>query len=300
MKDNVEFKKIREFGDIIGDTFLFIKQNFKPLLTAFICLSGIFLLAGMISSIITQLQLVEIKQNFSIAGGHGGGPFRRFNSLGATYYVRLLSVVLFMVLSYTSMYVSVLSYIALYVEKGNQAPTVTEVWGYYKYYFFRVLGSGILMSIFFAICFVCCVLPGIYVFPAVTLFYAVMIMENGSFSHSFSRSFKLLTDEWWVTAAALLIIYIIFYACTMVIQLPAVLIMMGSIFTRHPGEISKSYVFITSVSQYLCLVFMIIPIVCSALIYFNLVERKESSGLLGRIEDLGQDTDRHHSDQEQY
>ena len=224
MKDKVEFKKIREFGDIIGDTFLFIKQNFKPLMKAFIYLTGILLLAGMVSSIITQLQFTEVTtRNFSIAREYGGGPFQRFSSLGVGYFVRLLVVVVFMMLTYTSMYVSVLSYIALYIEKGNQAPTVTEVWGYYKYYFFRVLGSGLLMSIFFALCFICCILPGIYVFPAVTIFYVVMIMENGGFSHSFSRSFKLLTDEWWVTAAALLVIYIIFYACTMVVQLPALI-----------------------------------------------------------------------------
>ncbi len=110
MKDKIEFKKIREFGDIIGDTFVFIKQNFKPLMTAFIYLSGIFLLAGMVSSIITQLQFVEVtRDNFSIAKEYGGGPFQRFNSLGVGYFVRLLVVIIFMVLTYTSMYVSVLS-----------------------------------------------------------------------------------------------------------------------------------------------------------------------------------------------
>jgi hypothetical protein len=298
MNDKIEFKKIREFGDIIGDTFVFIKQNFKPLMKAFIYLSGIFILAGMISSIITQLQLVSITKNgLGIASQYGGtGVIRRFAALGLNYAV----VIIFMILTYTSMYVSVLSYIALYIEKGNQAPTVTEVWGYYKYYFFRMLGSGLLMSIFLGLCFVCCILPGIYVFPAATLFYVIMIMENGDFSHSFSRSFKLLADEWWVTAAAILIIYIILYACTMVVQLPALIVTMASAFTRNPGEINKSYLFITSVSQYLSQVFMIIPIVCSTLIYFNLVERKESSGLLGRINDLGQDTDNHHSEQEHY
>lgn len=297
MKNSVEFKKIREFGDIIGDTFVFLKQNFKPLMKAFLYLTGIFILAGMISSIITQLQLVQMaKGNFSIAREYGAGPFQRFLNLGLNY----IFVILFTMLSYTSMYVTVLSYIVLYIEKGNQAPTVNEVWGYYKYYFLRMLGSGLLMTLFFGVCFICCIIPGIYVFPAVSLFYVVMIMENGGFSYSFSRSFKLLTGEWWVTAAVLLVIYIIFYACTLAVQLPSIIITMASAFTHQPGPINKSYVFISSVSRYASQVFMIIPVVCSAFIYFNLVERKESIGLLGRIEGLGEQKDSGHSDQEQY
>lgn len=298
MTEKIEFKKIREFGDIIGDTFLFIKQNFKPLMIAFLYLSGIFIIAGMISSIITQLQMVSIsKSGLGIAREYAGtGVLGRFAALGLNYIV----VIIFMVLNYTSMYLSVLSYIALYIEKGKQAPTLAEVWGYYKYYFFRVLGSGLLMSMFLVLCFMCCIIPGVYVFPAVSLFYVIMIMENGTFSHSFSRSFKLLSDEWWITAASLLVIYIIFYACTLIIQLPAIVVMMASAFTRHQGEINKSYVFFSSISQYISQIFMIIPIICSTLIYFNLVERKESAGLLSRIDDLGQDTKPSHSDQEHY
>ncbi len=297
MKEKVEFKKIREFGDIIGDTFLFIKQNFGPLMKAFLYLTGVFIIAGMISSIITQLQLVEMtKENISAAGGYGTGAFRRLGNLALNY----IFVILFMVLTYTSMYVTVLSYIALYIEKGKQAPTVVEVWAYYKYYFLRVFGSGLLMSFFLIVSFMCCFLPGIYVFPAASLFYVIMILENGSFSHSFSRSFKLLTDEWWVTAAVLFVIYTIFYACTLVIQLPAIIIMMASAFTHEPGTITKSYAFISSISQYVSQVFMIFPIVCSTLIYFNLVERKESLGLLGRIGGLGEPAEPHHPDQEHY
>ncbi|MES2651570.1 MAG: hypothetical protein V4663_07515 [Bacteroidota bacterium] len=294
MKEKVEFKKIREFGDIIGDTFLFIKQNFGPLMKAFIYLTGVFIITGMISSIITQLQLVSMTKG--IAGSYDTNTFERLGKLALNY----VFVILFMMLTYTSMYVTILSYIALYIEKGKQAPTLAEVWNYFKYYFLRVLGSGILMTAFLLVSFMCCFLPGIYVFPAVSLFYVIMILENGSFSHSFSRSFKLLADEWWVTAAALLVIYIIFYACTMVIQLPAIIIMMVSAFTHEPGTINKSYVFISSISQYLSQVFMIIPIVCSALIYFNLVERKESSGLLSRIDSLGSSAEPNHPDQEQY
>ena len=294
MKEQVEFKKMREFGDIISDTFLFIRQNFVPLMKSFLCLAGLFILAGAISSIITQLQLASLNKGMA-----GIGRISSFDKLGDVA-LNYIFVIIFMILNYTAMYVSILSYIAVYIEKGNVAPTLAEVWGYFKYYFLRVMGSGVLMSVFLGMAFMFCLIPGVYVFPAFNLFFAIMILENGDFSHSFGRSFKLLSGEWWVTAGTLFIVYIIFYACTLFIQLPSLVMTMAKAFTNDPGNVNRPLIFISSISQYLSQIFMVIPIICSALIYFNLVERKENLGLLNRIGGFGQHKDNEHNDQEQY
>lgn len=282
MEGKVEFRKAREFGDLIGDTFLFIRQNFKPLMKVFIYLCGIFIIGGMLSSMLTQLQLVGMVKANGLSTYKD--PFRMIYNFGFNYVL----MIAFIMLTYTSMYVTILSYISLYIQKGNEAPNVAEVWAYFKYYFLRMLGSSLLMSIFFVLCFICCIIPGIYVFPAMSLFYPIMILENGNFSHSFSRSFKLLKDEWWVTAAVLIVIYIIFYAFSTIVQMPALIITMIGAFTHGERSISTTYAIVTSVSQYVSQVFMIIPIVCTALCYFNLVERKENTGLLGRIGGFGE------------
>ncbi|RZL36904.1 MAG: hypothetical protein EOO96_06040 [Pedobacter sp.] len=288
MKENVEFKKIREFGDLIGDTMLFIKQNFKPLMKCFFSLCGIFILAGMISSIMAQLQMVSMLDNVreSAISRSYNNPFNVFYNFGINY----LLVIIFLVLNYTSMYVTILSYISIYIQKGNVAPTLPEVWSYFKFYFWRMLGSGIVMTIFLMICFVCCFFPGVYVFPAVSLFYPIMIMENASFSYSFSRSFNLLKNEWWITAATFMVIWLITYACTLVIQLPGTIIAMVSAFSHLEQPVTKGYAIATSVSSYIAQIFLIIPIIGATFIYFNLVERKESSGLLNRIDGLGQNS----------
>ena len=284
MKEQVEFKKIREFGEIIGDTVLFVRQNFKPLMKSFLVLWGIFALGTMVSSIIAQTQLYGSIENARATRAYSNSPFNMFYNFGFNYAI----VIFFMILSYTAMYVSILSYIAVYVQKRNVAPTLTEVWAYFKFYFLRMLGSGVLMSIFLILCFALCILPGLYVFPAVSLFYVVMIMENGGFVYSFERSFKLLKDEWWITAATIMVIWLITYACTMVIQIPAALIGMVSALMHAEQPFTASYAIITTVSSSISQVFLIIPIISVTLIYYNLVERKESSGLFDRIEGLGQ------------
>lgn len=295
MAEKVEFRKIREFGELIGDTFLFIKQNFKPLGKAFIYICGIFILGGIISSILTQLQIIDF-QSTSYPSSYRNNPFDAFSKVGFPY----LLVILFMMLSYTAIYITILSYIALYVQKGNVAPSVEEVWSYFKFYFLRILGSGIVMSIFGALCFICCVIPGIYVFPALTIFYPIMIIENGSIGYSFNRSFKLIKDEWWITAAVIIIIWIITYACMMLIQLPSIIVAMVGAFTNVGNPITKTYIFLSSILQYIAYILTIIPLICGTLIYFNLVERKESSGLIDRIGSLGQTTDQTNIHPEEY
>lgn len=296
MEQPIEFRKIREFGEVIGDTFLFIKQNFKPLMKAIIYLCGLFLVASTLSSIIAQLQIVGLVNDASGSNIDVDNPMRMFYRLGFSYFI----VIAFLLLSYMSFYVTILSYIAVYIEKGNIAPTIEEVWAYFKYYFFRLLGSGIAMTLFMGLCFICCIIPGIWVFPAVTIFYPIMVMENAGFSYAFNRSFKLINNEWWITFATLVVIYIIAQACTFVIQLPALIIAWASAFTHLQQPITKTYAIVTSLAQSIGQLVVIIPTIGATFIYFNLVERKESTGLMDKIENFGENTNTSQTAPEEY
>ncbi|WP_199136101.1 hypothetical protein [Pedobacter sp. ASV12] len=299
MKEPVEFRKVRDFGDVISDTVLFIKQNIKPLLKAYLFLCGFFVLASMINSVLMQVQVGNlVKSANAVDYSRGTRSLYMFSNFTLNYVLMFV----FIILNYTAIYLTVLSYISLYVRKGNIAPTVAEVWSYFKYYFWRMLGSGILMSMFLGLSFVLCLVPGIYVFPAATIFYPILILENAGFSFSFNRAFKLLKGEWWVTFATLLVIFFIYYACAMVIQVPAVAISMAGAFMRNNSAFFGTYGVIMAIAQQFSQVFMIIPIVGAAVIYFNLVERKESTGLMERIDSLGQNNakDDHPFVQEEY
>lgn len=283
MPDKLEFKKLREFGEIINDTFQFLKQNFKPLMKTYIYLCGFFVLAGMLAAIMYQVGLQKI------GFGYGGNPASAnpFTRLGQIFTFNYFLVIIFSVLNYTAIVVSTLSFIALYIQKGNVAPAVDEVWTYFKYYFLRVFGSSIAISIFLVLCLLFCGLPFLYVFPAMSLFYSVMIIENGSFEYSFSRSFKLLKDQWWVTAGAIFVIWIITYACMSMASLPGIILTMVSAFTKTSGGMGILIIVFATVIQYVCQVFMILPVIGVTLCYFNLAERLDNTGLLERINQLG-------------
>ncbi|EDM37454.1 hypothetical protein PBAL39_09931 [Pedobacter sp. BAL39] len=280
MQDKLEFKKIREFGEIINDTFLFLKQNFKPLIKVFFALCGFFLVGSAISTIIYTINAQDALRSPRTS------PFAQLSQI---FNLNYLLVIIFSTANYVAIYVSVLSYVAVYIEKGNVIPSLEEVWAYFKYYFFRALGSGLLMGLFFFVALMMCIIPGIYVFPALCIFLPVMVYENGGFSYSFSRSFKLLKNQWFPTAGVILILYVMTYACMSIVSAPALIFTMTSQFLQFEKTTLNWLLAGSTVLQYLCQVFMILPVIGFSLTYFSLVERLDSDGLMQRIGQLGED-----------
>ncbi|MBB6502801.1 hypothetical protein [Pedobacter cryoconitis] len=284
MSEKLEFKKLREFGEIINDTFRFIKENFKPLVKTYIYFCGIFLLAGMIAAIIQQTGALK-----GITYTASNNPFdtMRYKYV-TTSYVFVIFISLF---SYTAINVSILSFIAIYIKKGNIAPTLEEVWGYFKYFFLRVFGSSIAIGAFIMVCFILCLVPGIYIFPAASLMLPIMIFENASLGYSFSHAFKLLKNQWWVTAASILVLWLITMATSSLASFPSMMMIMASAFAHGPKAISTTVIIISTVIQYVCQILMIIPIIGISLCYYNLSESQHSEGLMDRINKMGEHED---------
>lgn len=281
MIGKIEFKKQRDFGQVINDTFTFMRQNFKPLIKTYFAFCGLFVLGSMLSLIVYQYKMVNIVN--VISGGRRSGGF----GLGSVYSIEYFLSILFSLASYSSMTVAILSYIAIYVQKGNQTPTLDEVWGYFKYYFFRIFGSSLLSILMLSIAFLFCLIPGFYLFPFIAMMFPIMIIENGSLNYSLTRSFKIIKDNFWLTFGTLIIVWIIIYACMTMVVLPTTILNMIGMFSKTGPKLSLTLSMITTILQSLCQVFTIIPIITITLMYFNLVEQKESTGLMERISNFG-------------
>ncbi|MCX3264739.1 MAG: hypothetical protein ABWZ79_06030 [Pedobacter agri] len=281
MIGKIEFKKRRDFGQVINDTFTFMRQNFKALIKTYFTFCGLFVLASMSSMLVYQYKMVNIINTI------GNGRTARGFGFGSIYGLEYFLSLLFSLATYASMTVAILSFISLYVQKGNQAPTTEEVWGYFKYYFFRVFGSAIVLILMLIVAFIFCLVPGFYLFPFVAMMFPIMVIENGTFGYSFSRSFKMIQENFWVTFGTLIVVWIIVYACMSMVVLPTTLFSMIGMFTSKTPHMSLPLSMATTVLQSLCQVFTIIPIITISLSYFNLLEQKENTGLMERITNFG-------------
>jgi len=269
MQPKVELSQIRNLGEIIDDSVLFLKQNWKPLFKSYFTISGFFLVAGVVISIFNQTNKFQPQdQEESVYGG--------------TFFLTIL----FNFINFGLISLTVLSFMALYHEKGREAPSVEEVWGYVKFYFFRVFGSSILLTLLLAAGIFACILPGIYFLPVFLIIISVMIFENATLGYSFSRGFKLIKERWWQTIGVLLVMAMIAASAMVLLAIPVAIIVGLILFlTKLNHEHTESIALAVTVNSLQIL--YVLPTIAIALVYFNLNEQNDDNNLMQRIAMLG-------------
>jgi len=299
MAQKFDLPKIRDFGELITDTFIFIRKNLVPLLKCFFIFCGFFLVAGAVLSAIQQGKMINTI--------NGIDTFRNESRLYQTTPFTLFGVeyflsILFSILNYIAIHVTVYSYICLYKIKGNEPPTHEEVWGYFKFFYLKILGSGFLLCMLIIVGTLLCIIPGIYLGTVLTLVFPIMIFENTTFGYAFNRSFRLIKDNWWQTFGALFVVWIIVYFASMAIIAPLTILNFSNFFLHPKGglHISSTITMITAVLEHLSQVFYIIPLVTVSLCYFSLTERLDGFGLMDRINQLGNNAPDNNSPVEEY
>jgi hypothetical protein len=267
MKENIDLNRFREFGDIITDTFVVIRQNFKPLFKSYIIICGLFLVVDILISTVVNTD-------------KGESPL--LTPMG-------LLELLFDFVNYTALLLTTLSYLTLYKEKGNQPPDVVEVWGYFKYYFFRCFFTQITMTIAAVIGFLLCFIPFVYLAVVFALITPIMVIENGNLEYSFKKAFKMISGNWWFTFGIMLLVTIIILMVMLVLMLPPMIIYGGSQWLTGKS-LGGTAGILQAITINLCQVLWMIPIISSALIYFSLIEEKEANSLINRIKMFGKHT----------
>jgi hypothetical protein len=292
---NIELAKSRDFGEIVNDTFIFIRQNFKPLLRYFFIFCGFFFLAAAVTSVMQQLKITSINNNVDTNSYRQNNPFALF---GLSFFLN----VFFIWIEYISITTTVLAYIVLYMRKGNAVPERDEMWGYFKFYFLKLLGTSFILGILIMVAAVFCLLPAVYLYPIFALIPPIMVMENASFGYAFNQSFKLIKENWWVTFGTLVVVIIVLYVASLVVIMPAAILRGVSLFSsfRKGTSVSTTATVITTLLSQVAHVFYILPTVAASLCYFNLNESKEGTGLIERINQFGTNTPDANTKPEEY
>ena len=284
MSTNIELAKPRDFGEIISDTFQFVRQNFKPLLKYFFIFCGFFLLASTVLNVLVQVKALSFMSNINTYDFQEDKVSSVFSMLSV-----YLLLIFFMILTQVSINVMALCYMTIYKQKQNITPTTEEMWGYFKFYFLKIFGSSLLLSILIVLGAFFCLLPGIYLAIVFALVPPIMIVENTSFGYAFNRCFSLIKNNWWQTFGTLIVVYIIIYVCSMVVTVPSMIFGAGSVFLhiKEKTPLTLPVSIITSISQSFIHVLYILLTVAVGLCYFNLTESKEGTHMMERINQFG-------------
>lgn len=283
MKEVIEFKKQREIGAIITDTFKFVRLEGKTLGLLILKISGPAMLV-MIGSYIFYVQSTL-------------GDFERiFSATSFTSNIILSSILLACsyIAFYALLYGAVFGYIKNYIDtNGNVNPE--EVTQLARNHFWSYIGLNIIAGLMIGVGILLCVLPGIYLMVCMTLSFPMLMFERKDLGNAISNSFKLIKDEWWITFATVIVVYALYYVIALIFQLPQIIYYLSRMITminevsRNPFEIidwvSITLDVFSMIAQYFLFALILIAY---AFIYFHLNEKKNFTGTLETIDRLGE------------
>jgi len=292
-QQKVELRKIRDFSDNINVTFVFIKQNVRPLLTSFLAIAGIFMLATAIYAGIYQ-------SNFGSLFEHLVQPNKPFNgSLNNVFGYQYFLAILFGWLNITVMQTVIVAYMLAYYNNQNQPPTIDAVWKQTLPYLLPLLLYSILNALVMAFGLVLCILPGIFIIVVLMPFPAVVMIEKRSYGDAFNRCFALVKNNFWISLGLYLIVYIMYSFSSGIIS-AIVGAVTGVLFYFTTKNMTGTVGIITSILSIFSYVFYIVFFVSVVLHYFNLSEQIDGTGILARLDSIGEDATGFNNIQEEY
>lgn len=290
MTEYIEFKKQRELGDILSDTFAFIRSQFRPFFTTFFKIVGPYLLVMLIA---LGLYMYFVGDSFNaLMLGSSSSEAADF----ATMFIVGLLYVVSAIIVYTMSQSTVLHYIKSYANgKGqiNEEEIRSEVYQQFGSF----IGLGFLVGISVIVGILICCIPGIYLWVPLALSFSILVFDRKNATDSYGYSFTLVKDEWWITFATLLVITIIVAIASYAFAIPAAIyqwfkmgIFSGEMDAESMTDLFRDPVYlllnmIGTIAQFLL---NLISVVAGALIYFNLNEKKNFTGTYERIQNLGQ------------
>lgn len=288
----IELRRTRDFGEKFNATFEFIRQNYKGFMPAVLYISVPVVLIGMLI-ISYYTYFIFMEEAGSLAGSNN--PFAVFSMMGRFFGLALVAYG-FIIVGYLINTSLVYNYIKIYPERENPTSiTVGELWSVSKKDIGSIFVAGLLSLIVSAIGFVFLFLPGIYLGVTLSLITPIIVFERKNVGDAFSRCFYLIKDKWWSTFGLLLIAVIIQSIMGLIFNIPQYI--MTFVFTIN----SATSDFATGFPLWQKILFLIggsISVIGSSLLYcisfiaiafqyFNLVERREATGLMSQIEGFG-------------
>jgi hypothetical protein len=198
-----------------------------------------------------------------------------------------------------------------YKESDAGIFNIEDVWKRTKQNFLPILFTGIGYSVIVGIVllftvalgmylvfqvnamFIFLVLSGIglavYLSINYSLIFIIRIEEGIRFTAALNRSKKLISDNWWFTFGLVLVVGLLQSFLMYALYIPTYIVLFFVAFTGlefADSGIVKILFIITSIITSLSVLFYAISTLAISFHYYNLVERKEAPGLLGKVENI--------------
>ena len=277
----IRLRQVRDLGQVISDTFVFLRQNWKPLYKALafgtlpLLVLGSFLMMRFVTD--TMTRAMHDPMATPNVMGMLGSMFLGYLVIG----VGLL------------MFVSIIQeYLRAYLDGEHHMLSTGDLLRRALGQVPTYLGLAIVAAVIvMALCLVF-VLPGIWIAICLCLVNTCHGIERTGVFGSIGRSFQLVKGAWWSTFGILFLLGLLVGAIAYAVMIPFYAVMgLGMMSGMQPGgdpqEAANSMLgmmpLMMGVMSLVYFVLYPIPIVGAALQYFSQVEQKEQRGLGDRL-----------------
>jgi hypothetical protein len=265
----IQFRKKREIGEIITDSFIFLKQEFRQI-------SNIVLIYVMPFILLYAVLQVFIMQKIMGTVVPTADPEELINNLWPVYK-NLFMFLLFNVFVQSLYIGAVYSYIEVYIKNGKGNFSKSDISLLLFSNSLMALSINIVITIIVMIGLIFCFLPGIYFANTLSISIIIFLFEKKGLNQSLSRSWNLVNSQWWNTfllnilgIAIIGIVGFIISIPTMIAGISASLINIGQ---QEPVILPEWYWILSAFNTVITSALYIIPFTFLAFQYFNLDER---------------------------
>jgi len=267
IEKEIQFRKKRELGDILSDSFEFIKQEYKPVSKLIITYVLPFLILYGIVQVFIQMKVIG---NIDLTD-----PEAMMANIGPVYK-NIFLFSLFGIFVQSLLIGTYYSYIEIYIKKGKGNFDLSDIKPQLFSNSLIALGAGFVVFIITMIGIVMCIVPGIYFANTFSIVVMIALFEKKGLSNAMSRSWNLVNTQWWNTLLINIVGIVIIWAAGFVLTLPAMLagITTTIVGIKDTGTIDYPnwYWVITGISTIISSLLWIIPATFIAMQYFNLDE----------------------------
>lgn len=299
MTQTIQLRKVRDFGERIGDSITFIKQNWSRMLGLYAVFVIPFLLAGII---LGANSLADFITKFS-------GSLNTITSMMGIKMV--LAAGMFLVAG--SSYAAVVYLYMDYVDRNNgDQPAIADIGKRLLKplltniaYSILVFGALCLIVVFLTVgifsvksqpAVLLLMMPlfmffGLFAMVFILMMFPVNVIGDGKFGSAIPGTFRLLQGRWWFSIGFVIILFIIYYFFSLAISTMVNLLFgLSAINMMDPEKISgmgMTYAYVFGLTTIVQQIFYLVIFVGCGIHFYSTQEEKIGSGLEQQIDNIG-------------
>jgi hypothetical protein len=286
----INFQEERNFSDKINATFQFLTQNAKPLFRLLLFSVGPF---ALLTGILLGLYQIDMRNNTeaiqeSIRAGRSSS-YTMGRMLGQVYGNKFMLIgLLFSVLSTLLLSLITNAYVCEYAS-GQLPVQSSAVWQRVRNNWLQYLIYSFFATIFIFIGLFLCFLPGVYL--AFLLPVGLIIITHDPEEDAFGamrRANDLTGYKWFSTFGLVLVLSLAVVILSNLPAIPLAIMRITGVSTQWGIFGEALEIILSTITSFLSTFLYSIVLVALAFQYFNLLELRDSIGLLERIDTLGE------------